>query len=978
VLCQEFSKDLKVYRGKAGPRVPRVSIILPTYARASGHLQRALESVLEQSYSDFELLVVDDGSRDETQDVLADYLKRDDRIAVLRFEMNSGLPALRVNQAILMARGEFIAYQFDDDIWTSGSLAARMDVAADLGASAVVYGNAEVELLGTDGSIARGILGGPFSYGQLSASNYIANNSVLHHRAVFDRVGLYDPHVLARRYSDYDLWLRMSREFEFHWVDETVSRVRANEEGSLGRTISLNYLLSRQYLEVKRNALLLPEAISSYDVTGTQHLRGYSGRELDHIRRSEIIPFIARHSDYCPPDELAVAGQSRRSQRRLLVVKPHLSTAAEARIGPLAQLPNCQFRHCYVQEAELRGADVEECETIILAGTQSHAATCLLETRQSEKTFVYLLGDASAGVGKSGLAPVVPALGSLAFTEISEQVSRSHACIRFGDSVPAGTLPHVSCPIGLEAGPVLQADDFLCVLDAADLHRHLGPRRILFALQESLDEAALNFLQQVKLARSIGFDVIGLVGSGADIELYKQRWNTASGGAELVVIGRPAGQLAGLPIDEETRSLMDRLSQHEVGLIHAAASMPAMSRLAGLLNVPCVFSLDQYGMSSATGAPDAILCSLVGDASKWSKVTGSPARRLMPPVDQEYFGLFARNVEREWHPNAIREVVVAGPRVERRGQIETIAARAAQNVAVASLSPDDVTLDCLKGADILVVDLDGRSPPLAVFQAMASGVIVVATGGDRVSELIRHRYSGFIVTDLSETSLSQAISEALHMNTAQRADLLSRANRTISVLARPSYVRAELMDTYNQAFERKTLRPTAGDCAAGVPRSAPFQPHALRSAIDAVAELMQLAERLLDAQVDIVAAKGNELLREVSRDCECWRASETADKIDGLTLFLTNRGQQCNVTIAVSAAKRPDLPLRTMQFRLPATSTPMKVAVSFEPLVSRPAQEFRLDVASMGAAIDVHLHRQQQTVFACWTGQREFADRVRP
>ncbi|MCE2469889.1 MAG: glycosyltransferase family 2 protein [Dehalococcoidia bacterium] len=101
---------------------PKVSVIIPTYNRA-GLLPRAVNSVLAQSFQDFELLIVDDCSADDTPQVIAAFA--DPRIRALRHEMNRGLSAA-LNTGIANARGEFVAFLDDDDEFTPDSLADRL------------------------------------------------------------------------------------------------------------------------------------------------------------------------------------------------------------------------------------------------------------------------------------------------------------------------------------------------------------------------------------------------------------------------------------------------------------------------------------------------------------------------------------------------------------------------------------------------------------------------------------------------------------------------------------------------------------------------------------------------------------------------------------------------------------------------------------------------------------------------------------
>ena len=94
--------------------LPLISVTMPTYNRAAFLLPRAIESILNQSFTNFEFIIVDNGSTDGTQSVLKDYQKRDHRI-VIAYQPSSGLAAVR-NHGLQLARGKYIALMDDDDI----------------------------------------------------------------------------------------------------------------------------------------------------------------------------------------------------------------------------------------------------------------------------------------------------------------------------------------------------------------------------------------------------------------------------------------------------------------------------------------------------------------------------------------------------------------------------------------------------------------------------------------------------------------------------------------------------------------------------------------------------------------------------------------------------------------------------------------------------------------------------------------------
>jgi len=105
---------------------PRVSVVVPTYNRA-GLLRRAIESVLVQTFTDYELIVVDDGSTDDTEEILRGFSDR--RMRVVRSDVNQGAPQAR-NMGIEAARGEWVAFLDSDDEWLPQRLEVQMDLLA--------------------------------------------------------------------------------------------------------------------------------------------------------------------------------------------------------------------------------------------------------------------------------------------------------------------------------------------------------------------------------------------------------------------------------------------------------------------------------------------------------------------------------------------------------------------------------------------------------------------------------------------------------------------------------------------------------------------------------------------------------------------------------------------------------------------------------------------------------------------------------
>lgn len=194
---------------------PSVSVILPTYDRTDV-LGRAIESVLSQSYSDFELIVVD-SSGDETQAIVEGF--DDDRIIYL-YQEPAGLGAAR-NLGIEKAQAEFIALQDDDDVWHPEKLATQMEAFERAPEEVGVVYSTVRKIRGddrwfvpgesfepTDGDVQRA----------LWRQNFVSPQTAVVRKACFEAVGGFDERLPAL--EDWEMWLRISREFEFRHVDE--------------------------------------------------------------------------------------------------------------------------------------------------------------------------------------------------------------------------------------------------------------------------------------------------------------------------------------------------------------------------------------------------------------------------------------------------------------------------------------------------------------------------------------------------------------------------------------------------------------------------------------------------------------------------------------------------------------------------------------------------------------------------------------
>ena len=193
-----------------------VSVVVPTRNRAA-LLPIAVRSVLAQTYSDFELIVVDDASEDETPQVLRSL--SDPRVRRVRRDRSGGGAQAR-NEAIASATGEFVAFLDDDDEWLPDKLASQLALFASADPRVgVVYSSYSVvdrasgRVLGRKVAEARGDL----SNALLERNVVGATSCVMARRECLRSSGGFDAALPS--FQDYDLWIRLSRAAWFDFVD---------------------------------------------------------------------------------------------------------------------------------------------------------------------------------------------------------------------------------------------------------------------------------------------------------------------------------------------------------------------------------------------------------------------------------------------------------------------------------------------------------------------------------------------------------------------------------------------------------------------------------------------------------------------------------------------------------------------------------------------------------------------------------------
>lgn len=208
-----------------------ITVITSTYNREK-YLPIAIESVLNQTYRNFEYHIVDDGSTDETRKVIEPFLK-DSRVHYY-FQENRGQSSGR-NVGLKMAKGNFICFLDSDDVWELDKLETQLNIFINNADIDVVYG--DIQHIDEKGNIITGMSKmkrfSGFITKRLVIENFVSFNTVMFRRICYENLGGLDENLLYS--DDYDLWLRYSTSFKFHYYPKIFSNYRIHSD-----TISQN------------------------------------------------------------------------------------------------------------------------------------------------------------------------------------------------------------------------------------------------------------------------------------------------------------------------------------------------------------------------------------------------------------------------------------------------------------------------------------------------------------------------------------------------------------------------------------------------------------------------------------------------------------------------------------------------------------------------------------------------------------------
>jgi glycosyltransferase involved in cell wall biosynthesis len=212
-----------------------VSVLIPSY-NYEKYLSETIESVLDQSFKDFELIILDDFSRDNSRAIIENYQRKDKRIKAYFHEKNMGM-ASTINDLLSKASGKYVAYLDSDDLWDKLKLERQLAV-LEKNDSLVVYSEGEI----IDGNgVPTGQTFTQTAWGsnkkksgrifeELLFENFVFQSSLIHKRNIAKDIQFDEK---LKYINDYKFWVDLAKEHQFFFIKTPLAKYRVHGKNTL-------------------------------------------------------------------------------------------------------------------------------------------------------------------------------------------------------------------------------------------------------------------------------------------------------------------------------------------------------------------------------------------------------------------------------------------------------------------------------------------------------------------------------------------------------------------------------------------------------------------------------------------------------------------------------------------------------------------------------------------------------------------------
>jgi glycosyltransferase involved in cell wall biosynthesis len=240
---------------------PLVSVIIPTHNGAR-YIRKAIENVLVQDYQNIEIIAINDGSKDETPAILAEFSRKDQRIKIITNETNLGF-VKTLNKGIAVSRGRYIARIDDDDIWIDRQKTKKQVEFLEKNSDYALTGGGMIKIDSNNKELSRYLF--PESDKDIRKSllinNLFAHSTIMARKDIVERAGGYDEKFGF--FADMDLWLKVGRmakfynfqEYFIYYLDKEALGGYSMRNNDIRRKLGISIELRKKYKNDYQNFL---------------------------------------------------------------------------------------------------------------------------------------------------------------------------------------------------------------------------------------------------------------------------------------------------------------------------------------------------------------------------------------------------------------------------------------------------------------------------------------------------------------------------------------------------------------------------------------------------------------------------------------------------------------------------------------------------------------------------------------------------
>jgi glycosyltransferase involved in cell wall biosynthesis len=786
---------------------PKISVIMPTYCRGNnGLLKRAIHSVLAQSFKDFELIIVDDGSVDDTHMVVRHFLKLDNRIVYMRNEVNSGLPAIRANQGIIYARADYIAYQFDDDQWTVDGLEALYNEIISKGHPCVVYG--KTEIIKTKENFNSMLGDSEVAYERLLEYNLIANNSVIHPKSLCYEYGSYDCSILARRVCDWELWLKWIKHVPFYKLDKLIAIVESQHDGSLEMTLPYDDKMIRNTFSFRMEN---SSGLSDFEEKIVDEIEFISDlEERDRVYRTHILPWLIKRRNIVKGK---IKYELDRTVKNILVIKNRFGGNIKKCFSRYVDQLDGKYQMTVSSISRLNYRQLKDFQVIVLFDVRTPLQQIFWEMCEAYGiTVIY------AGLNINNPPDwVYKADTILAYSDTAiERLKGKHPYI----------LPMRICKMNLDKDDDVLAFD--SAISASFIHKYVGKQGAICYISHSglLGGAEHLLLRHAYIARKYGLRAVLCMPTRFE-HRHEIIERLCEQNGIKVIFGDyhcycEPQYVQRKDTEYYSKFFIELATKENIRIYHSCTLVSAAYMAAKDLQIPYISSLYHVDASLKDIYPiignrdiwtKLIHSDSVLYANKWAALADGTGVCMRSPVQKEYFNesyvlktnkkyinivLLAALHWRKGQARAIEAVALLKERgvivdlkllgydhsfPDYKKECEALIEKYKlhSQVKITGFCNDIMTF--MRQADALLCASDSESLPQSVIEAMAQGIPVISTPVDAVPEMLTDGYNGYLSEGYDPKHIAEAIERFYNdfFNKPQKVIEISEASKQLAV-----------------------------------------------------------------------------------------------------------------------------------------------------------------------------------------------------